>query len=239
MPERASFISLLGNDILDSKPRAAIEIVVSLVGLWGWLLDKANAISPNVTPWLIALSPAVALGLLLFHARNVIVTRERMHAEELDRADRSRPNVLLTYESRTLYGFGNDEIPNDPVQIHNAGDQAAVEIEVEALQLTPTLKVVFAPMPLLATGATSNLVYEVEETTDSGGYVVEKPEHIGSAIQSALTHTIWSGNLTGRVEWPLRLTYRDTYGHEYQVTYTLRLVQPKARAVYVDSQRIK
>ena len=96
-----------------------------------------------------------------------------------------RPRLVLTYAVESLKGF-EDEVSNPQVLLFNEGDTAAVEAQIDALQLSPLIKVTFTTVQRIGAQDTAAILPRVEIRTENGGWELDHNEkHFGLAIQRA------------------------------------------------------
>ena len=142
------------------------------------------------------------------------------------------PRLALTYTVESLKGF-EDEVSNPQILLHNEGDTAAVEVHMDALQLTQLIKVTFTPLQRIAAQETAVLAPRVEIRTESGGWELNhNDKHFGLAIQRAhaeLTHRNIKTEHGSR-RWPMTLRYYDAGGASYTQNYDLMLDVPTMKA---------
>jgi hypothetical protein len=93
-----------------------------------------------------------------------------------------KPRLLLTYTVESLKGF-EEEVSNPPILLHNEGDTAAVEAQIDALQLSPLITVTFTTVQRIAAHDTAAMALRVEIRTDAGGWELDHNEkHFGLAL---------------------------------------------------------
>jgi hypothetical protein len=147
----------------------------------------------------------------------------------------------LTYTVESLKGL-EDEVSNPPILLHNDGDAAAVEAQIEPVQLTPLIKVTFAPVQRIGVRDSATVLPRVEIRTETGGWELEHNDrHFGLAIQRAhveLAHRNVK-TLHGSRRWPIVIRYFDPSGASYTQSYDLMLHIPtmKAWTVFTPATR--
>jgi hypothetical protein len=150
-----------------------------------------------------------------------------------------RPRLLMTYTVESLKGL-EDEVSNPPILLHNDGQATAVEASIDPLQLTPLIKVTFAPVQQLVGQDKAAVAPRVEIRTESGGWELEHNEkHFGLAIQRAHAELVHRNVKTqhGSRKWPMTVRYYDSAGVPYTQDYELMLHVPtmKAWTVFVPA----
>ena len=142
------------------------------------------------------------------------------------------PRLMLTYTVESVKGF-EDEVSNPKILLHNEGDTAAVEVHLDALQLTQLIKVTFASLQRIGAQETATVAPRVEIRTDSGGWELNHNEkHFGLAIQRAHAELVHRNVKTehGSRRWPMTLRYYDAGGASYTQNYDLMLHVPTMKA---------
>jgi hypothetical protein len=143
-----------------------------------------------------------------------------------------RPQVTLTYAVESLNGF-EDEVSNPPIVLHNDGDTAALEAQIDALQLSPLIKVTFATVQRISAQETTAVAPRVEIRTESGGWELgHNDKHFGLAIQRAHVELTHRGVKTshGSRQWPMIVRYHDPGGASYSQSAMLTLHVPSMKA---------
>ncbi|RPI52786.1 MAG: hypothetical protein EHM55_15645 [Acidobacteria bacterium] len=143
-----------------------------------------------------------------------------------------RPRLVLTYAVESLKGF-EDEVSNPPILLHNEGDAAAVEAHVEALQLSPLVKVTFSTVQRIGAQDTAVIVPRVEIRTEGGGWELDHNEkHFGLAIQRAHVELAHRNVKTqhGSRHWTMTVRYHDAGGASYTQDHDLTLHVPTMTA---------
>jgi hypothetical protein len=181
----------------------------------------------------------VELGIFCF--RRVAAAPHELYTEELaknrDReAELSRlklevskavpkPRLLLTYTVDSLKGF-EDEVSNPPIQLHNDGHAAAVEAQIEPLQLSPLITVTFGPVQRISGQETAIIAPRIEIRKENGGWELDHNDrHFGLAIQRAHVELAHRNVKTqhGSRRWPMAVRYFDADGASYAQNYDLML----------------
>jgi hypothetical protein len=152
-----------------------------------------------------------------------------------------RPRLSLTYTVESLKGF-EDEVSNPPILLHNDGDAAAVEAQIEPVQLSPLIKVTFAPVQRIGVRDSATVLPRVEIRTETGGWELEHNDrHFGLAIQRAHVELAHRNVKTqhGSRRWPIVIRYFDPGGASYTQSYDLMLNIPtmKAWTVFTPAAR--
>jgi hypothetical protein len=193
----------------------------------------------------LALAVAVELGWLLL--RRFFVSPHELYLAQLASSQQRdsqlgelkqqinrqpRPRLSLTYIVESLKGF-EDEVANPPMLLHNDGDAAAVEAQIEPVQLTPLIKVTFAPVQRIGVRDSATMLPRVEIRTETGGWELEHNDrHLGLAIQRAHVELAHRNVKTqhGSRRWPIVVRYHDPSGASYTQNYDLMLHIPTMKA---------
>jgi hypothetical protein len=132
---------------------------------------------------------------------------------------------VLTYAVESLKGL-EDEVSNPPIHLHNDGNAAAVEAQIDALQLSPLITVTFTPVQRIGGHETATLAPRVEIRKENGGWELDhNDKHFGLAIQRAHVELAHRNVKTqhGERRWPLVVRYHDASGASYSQSYDLAL----------------
>ena len=143
-----------------------------------------------------------------------------------------KPRLVLTYSVESLKGL-EDEVSNPPILLHNDGDTAAVEAQIEALQLSPLITVTFTTVQRIAARESATVSPRVQIRTESGGWELDHNErHFGLAIQRAHVELAHRNVRTqhGSRHWTMAVRYHDADGKAYAQNYDLILDVPTMKA---------
>ena len=139
---------------------------------------------------------------------------------------------MLTYAVESLKGF-EDEVSNPQVLLFNEGDTAAVEAQIDALQLSPLIKVTFTTVQRIGAQDTAAILPRVEIRTENGGWELDHNEkHFGLAIQRAHVELAHRSVKTqhGSRHWTMTVKSYDADGTSYSQDYNLVLHVPTMKA---------
>jgi len=158
--------------------------------------------------------------------------------EQLQRVP--KPRLVLTYSVESLKGF-EDEVSNPPILLHNEGDTAAIDAQIDALQLSPLITVTFTTVQRIGAQDTATISPRVQIRTESGGWELDHNErHFGLAIQRAHVELAHRNVKTqhGSRRWTMTVRYHDADGKPYTQNYDLILNVPtmKASTTFVPPQ---
>jgi hypothetical protein len=135
------------------------------------------------------------------------------------------PRLVLTYAVESLKGF-EDEVANPPIRLHNEGSAAAIDAQVDALQLSPLITVKFATVQRISAQDTAVIAPHVEIRTESGGWELDHNQtHFGLAIQRAHFELAHRNVKTerGSRRWTMTVRHYDAAGAAYTQNYELML----------------
>jgi hypothetical protein len=195
----------------------------------------------------VALATLVVVEVAIFCYRRLSAAPHELYLEELQRNSerdsevaalraqvqkQPTPRVVLTYTVESLKGL-EDEVSNPPILLHNEGNTAALEAQVEAVQLSPLITVTFATAQRIATHETATIMPRVEIRTESGGWELDhNDKHFGLAIQRAHVELAHRNVKTqhGSRRWPMTVRFLDADGLAYSQHYELVLHVPTMKA---------
>jgi hypothetical protein len=220
----------------------------ALLTAGGWyLLRPERFVDELPIVVLLALGVALALELVWLCARRVFSAPHELYIVQLARSEeresqlgelkqqvnkQPRPRLSLTYTAESLKGF-EDEVANPPVLLHNDGDAAAVEAQIEPVQLTPLIKVTFTTVQRIGVRDSATVLPHIEIRTEAGGWELEHNDrHFGLAIQRAHVELAHRNIKTqhGSRRWPMVVRYYDPGGTSYTQHYELMLHVPTMKA---------
>jgi hypothetical protein len=200
----------------------------------------------------LALAALIVVEVVIFFFRRVAAAPHELYTEQLakERAREAeladlkaqvstavpRPQLLLTYTVESLKGF-EDEVSNPPIQLHNDGNAAAVEAQIDPLQLSPLITVTFTPVQRISSHETAVIAPRIEIRKENGGWELDhNDKHFGLAIQRAHVELAHRNVKTqhGSRRWPMVVRYHDGAGASYSQTYdlTLNVATMKAWTVF-------